>query len=73
MPRKRPSTDTLFLAVAGEAEACLVRTNWEDRIRRMENTIQVIKGRMRRFWEQQHESKLDKLVRKAKEVSSHVG
>ena len=76
-PRKtprRPETRTLFLAVAGEAEACLHNTDWEDRIRRMENILCVIRERIRRHWEQQHMSELDRLVLKAKkERDANVG
>lgn len=72
--RKRPETNELFEGLAGEALACLSHADWEDHIRRIENILVVIKERIRRFWEEQHESELDKLVRKAKkEVDSHVG
>jgi hypothetical protein len=63
---RRPDTQALFRAIADEAEACLLRTNWEDRVRRIENILVVIKGRMRRHWEERHEVELDRLVRKAK-------
>jgi hypothetical protein len=65
--RRRPSTERLFVALAGEALACLFRTDWEDRIRKMENILSVIKWRIRRHWERQHETGLDRLLRKARE------
>jgi len=71
---KRPETKDLFLAIAEEARACLKRADWEDRIRRIENILSVIKWRIRTHWDEQHTSKLDQIVRKRKkEVESHVG
>jgi hypothetical protein len=71
---KRPETKYLFLAIAGEAHACLKSADWEDRIRRIENILSVIKWRIRTHWEERHKSELDQLVRKkGKEVESHVG
>jgi hypothetical protein len=64
--RRKPKTETLFLAIAGEAEMCLQDTRWEERINRIENCLVVIKERIRRFWELRHESELDKLVEKVK-------
>lgn len=73
MSRKIPETSTLFLAVAGEAEACLYRADWHDRIRRIETCLHIIRERMRRHWENWHQSALDRLVLKArKERDSHV-
>ena len=65
VPRS-PSTKTLFLAIACEAEACLQKTDWETRVRRIENILSVIKWRIREFWEEQHESELDRLIEKKK-------
>ena len=65
---KRPTTATLFTAIAGEALACLYRADWEDRIRRIENILSVVKFRIRTHREEQHQSELDSLVRQAKEV-----
>jgi len=64
--RGKPKTRTLFLAIAGEAESCLKHADWDERIRNMENLITVIRSRMRRFFEEQHMSRLDKIVLKAK-------
>lgn len=71
--RRKPKTETLFLAIAGEAEMCLRDTRWEERINRIENCVVVIKERIRRFWEDMHQSELDRLVRRAKESGSDEG
>ena len=63
---KRPSTATLFRSITTEAQACLSRTDWEERIRRIENCLVVIKERMRGHSERIHSSELDRLVLKAK-------
>ena len=63
---KRPSTATLFRAISTETQACLSRTDWEERIRRIENCLVVIKERMRGHSERIHSSELDRLVLKAK-------
>ena len=68
--KEPPSTERLFVAIAGEALACLFHADWEPRIRRIENILCVIKWRMKSFWESWHESELEKLVKKAKEVKS---
>jgi hypothetical protein len=69
----RPSTEKLFATIAAEASGCLKQSNWDERIRRMENILNVIKGRMNRFWESWHESELDKLfLQKKREVNSDV-
>ena len=65
--KRKPKTETLFLAIAGEAEMCLHDTKWEERINRIENCVVVIKERIRRFWESRHESELDRLGRRFKE------
>lgn len=69
---RRPETKELFLAISMEAEMCLRKADWEDRVHRMENILAVIKWRMRMHWEESHMSELDKLVRKAKEEVSLV-
>jgi hypothetical protein len=72
-PRKPPSTARLFSAIAAEAFWCLFHTDWDVRIRRIENILSVLKWRIedhRRSWEF---SQLDKLVREAKkEREAHV-
>ena len=70
--RGRPKTRTLFLAISGEAESCLRHTDWDERIRNIENLITVIRSRMRRFFEEQHASQLDKIVLKVKESDRDV-
>ena len=70
--RGRPKTRTLFLAIAGEAESCLHHTDWDERIRNIENLVTVIRSRMRRFFEEQHTSQLDKIVFKVKESDRDV-
>ena len=70
---ERPCSATLCVAIAGEAEACLHSANWEDRIRRIENCLVVIKERIRRHWESWHRSELDRLSKKDKESDSYVG
>jgi hypothetical protein len=70
--KARPKTKTLFFAIAGEAESCLRRADWDERIRNMENLITVIRSRMRRLFEEQHASKLDKIVLKVKERDRNV-
>ena len=45
----------------------------EDRIRRIENCLVVIKERIRRHWESWHMSELDRLLKKAKESGRYVG
>ena len=70
--RNRPKTKTLFLAIAGEAESCLRQADWDERIRNIENLITVIRSRMRRFFEEQHASQLDKIVLKIKESDGNV-
>lgn len=71
---RRPSTEDLFRAIVSEARGCLHSASWEDRIRRIENILCVVKERMRRHWEEMHESQLDRLVNKAKkEVDRNVG
>jgi hypothetical protein len=68
----RPSTARLFVAIAGEALACLFHTDWEVRIRRMENILSVIKWRIRHHWEQWYQYELVKLAKKAKESDVNV-
>ena len=65
---RNPETRDLFLAVAGEAHACLYKMDWDLRIKRIENILSVIKDRMRKHWEERHASDLDRVLRKAKEV-----
>ena len=70
----RPDTRALFLAISGEALACLVRTNWDVHIRNIENLVTVIRWRMRRHWDEWHTSELEKLaLKEKKEVDNHVG
>jgi hypothetical protein len=71
IPRK-PSTQELFKAIAGEAVACLNSTKWDERIQRIENILSVIKSRMIVFRMEQDQSELDRLV-KDKEVDENVG
>lgn len=67
--RQRPSTNTLFRAIAGEALACLHRCDWEYRVRNIERLVTVIRWRMNKHREDQHQSQVEKLVkRKNKEV-----
>jgi hypothetical protein len=49
-PVRRPSTAMLIEAVSGEALACLKSTDLEDRIRRIENILSIIKWRMQAHW-----------------------
>jgi len=70
---RRPETRELFMAVAREAEACLKRADWEVRIRRIENILSVIRWRILTHREACQETELDRLIKKAKEVSGHVG
>jgi hypothetical protein len=69
---RRPKTSTLFLAIAGEAESCLVKTDWDERLRNIQNIVSMIRWRMDRHWEQWHESELEKLAKKAKESDVNV-
>ncbi len=70
---RRPETRELFRAIVREAEMCLHKADWEDRIHRIENILSVIKWRISTHREACHETELDRLVKKAKEVNSHVG
>ncbi len=70
---KTPDTESLFRAISAEAEMCLHKTNWDVCIRRIENILSIIKERMRRYWEEQHGSDLDRILRKAKEDGENVG
>jgi hypothetical protein len=65
-PIKVPSTARLFTAIAAESFACLFHTDWDVRIKRIENCLSVIKSRMRLHWESWHEDQLNKLIIKAK-------
>jgi hypothetical protein len=67
---RRPKTGTLFLSIAGEAEACLVKSDCDERLRNIQNIVNVIRWRMNRHWENWHESELEKLAKKAKGVKS---
>jgi len=71
-PRK-PTTLELFEAITREVEACLHSTDWETRIRRIENILSVIKCRMEMFRQEQLLSDIDKLVKELKECDTHVG
>ena len=42
-PVNRPSTESLFGAIGAEASMCLLKADWEHRIRRIENILSVIK------------------------------
>ena len=71
--KRRPDTTALFLAISGEALACLVKTNWDVHIKNIENLVTVIRWRMRRHWDEWHMSELEKLALKAKkEVDRNV-
>ena len=59
----RPSTPRLFTAIAGEALACLHKADWENRIRRIENILSVIKWRIRSHREEWQEGEIEKLVK----------
>ena len=61
---KKPDTETLFNAIAGEAEACLQRSDWEERIRNIERLVNVIRWRMKKHWEDRYQEELNKLVKK---------
>ena len=65
-PQRSPSTARLFTSIAAESFACLYHTDWDVRIKRIENCLSVIKYRMRLHWESWHEDQLDKLVKKTK-------
>jgi hypothetical protein len=65
-PVAKPSTETLFQAIIGEAFACLHYSDWEPRIRRIENILTVIKWRIDQFQSDQRWTELDKLMEKAK-------
>ena len=71
--RQRPDTDTLFRAIAGEALACLQRCDWEYRVRNIERLVTVIRWRMNKHREDQHQSELDELaIENIKEVDMNV-
>ena len=65
---KKPGTLELFKAISGEALVCLSRTDWEDRIRRIENILSVIKWRMERHRERVFEDELERFVESARRV-----
>ena len=66
--QKAPETRDLFSEVVAEAHACLYKTDWDVRIKRIENILSVVKARMRKHWEEGHASDVDKILKKAKEV-----
>ena len=71
-PQRTPSTAELFTKVAAESFACLFHTDWDVRIKRIENYLSTIKCRMRLHWESWHEDQLNKLVKKT-EGDRNVG
>ena len=71
-PIRSPSTDRLFTSIAAESFACLFHTDWDVRIKRIENYLSAIKCRMRLHWESWHEDQLNKLVKKT-EGDRNVG
>ena len=71
----KTKTETLFLAIAGEAESCLARSDWEERLNNIVNIVTVIKSRIARFREERYDSELDKLVERCRKErgDSRVG
>ena len=63
---RSPSTERFFTAMAAESFACFFHTDWEVRIKRIENTLSVIKSRMELHWESWYEDQLKKLVKETK-------
>jgi hypothetical protein len=66
--RQRPDTETLFRAIAGEAQACLKTTSWGPRIRNIERLVSIIRWRMRKHWENKHHEEVMKNVESANRV-----
>ena len=66
--KKKPKTGTLFLAIAGEAEACMRRTDWDRRLNNIQNIVTVIRSRMNCHWQRWHESELEKLIEKSRKA-----
>ena len=79
--RRYPESRQLFLAIAGEAEACIHRTDWERRMENIRNLLTVIRSRITAHRERMFDAELERLVRSArwadcernKEVDRNVG
>lgn len=63
-PKKRPGTQELFEAVSREALACLSHTDWDVRVRRIENILSVIRWRMRSHQDEMHQRELDRMLKR---------
>ena len=70
---RRPDTETLFSAIAGEADACLHKSNWEERINNIERLLNVIRWRMKKHWDDMNQDQLDRVVKDAKGGDRNVG